>query len=385
MKPRFCVIGAGHGGLAMAGYLGLAGFRVALHSRSPEQIDPVRKRNGVQLEGSLKGFGPVEVATTDAEEGLAGCDVVMVVVPATAHRDVAEVCAPHLTDEQIVVLNPGRTFGAIEFRRALEANDCTAGVIVAEAQSLLVRSRVVGPGQVKVFRIKNVVPLAALRVHLIPRVLDILQPALPQFVPGDNVFNTGLNAVGPALHPAQAILNAARIEDGADFEWYGEGVSPSVCHVLESIDEERVAIAETLGIRGITARQWFYMAHNVSGSSLYEVIRANPSYRGVRAPRRLTHRYVTEDIPTCLVPVASIGRALGRPAPTMDSIIDLASAMTGTDFRATGRTVQSLGLTGMSVRDLRLLAIGGRIVARPDEREPEAAVAPAVLGGLDVG
>ncbi len=368
----------------MAGYLGLAGFRVNLYNRSAERIDPVRARSGVQLEGSLQGFGPIEVATTDAEEALTDCDVVMVVVPATAHRDVAEVCAPHLTDGQIVVLNPGRTFGAIEFRRALEARDCPADVIVAEAQCLLVRSRVVGPGQVKVFAVKNAVPLATLRVHLIPRVMEILQPAFPQFVPGDNVLNTGLNAIGPALHPAQAILNAARIEDGAEFEWYGEGISPSLCHVLESIDRERVAISETLGIRGITALQWLYIAHNVSGSSLYDVMRANPSYRGIRAPRRLTHRYVAEDIPTCLVPIASIGRALGRPAPTIESIVSLAAAMTGTDFRATGRTVEGLGLQGMSVRDLRLLAIGSEIGAQAEEREPDAAVAHATSGGLNV-
>jgi len=369
----------------MAGYLGLAGFPVRLYNRSPDRIGPVRARNGVQLEGVLKGFGPIEEVTTDPEEALADCDVIMVVVPATAHWDIGEACAPYLTDGQIVVLNPGRTFGAIEFHRALEAGGCTAGVVVAEAQSLLVRSRVIGPGQVKVFAVKNAVPLATLRVHLIPRVLDILQPALPQFVPGDNVLNTGLNAVGPALHPAQAVLNAARIEDGTDFEWYGEGISPSVCQVLQSIDEERVAVAETLGIRGITARLWLYMAHNVSGSSLYEVMRANPSYRGIRGPRRLTHRYVVEDIPTCLVPIASVGRALGRPAPTIESIVTLATAMTGTDFRAMGRTIESLGLQDMSVRDLRLLAIGSEVGAQADEREPEAAMAPAASGGVDAG
>jgi len=380
MKPRFCVIGARHRGLVMSGHLGLLGFDVQLYDPSPERVEPVRVRGGVQLEGVLKGFGSVSLATTDPAEAVRNCDIVMVVVPATAHRDVAETLGPHLRDGQIVVLSPGRTFGAIEFRHAMKSAGWDADTIIAEAQALLYASRAVGPGQAKVLSLRNSVPVASLRAHLIPRVLEALRCALPQFVPGDSVLNTGLNSIGPALHPAQMVLNAAWVEDGSDFEFYGEGLSPSVCRVLESIDRERVAVAETLGIRGITALQWLYMAHNVSGKSLYEVVRANPSYRGIMAPRRLSHRYLTEDIATCLVPISSIGREFGQPTPAIDSIVNLASATMGTDFRAIGRTVESLGLKGMSLRDLRLLAIGSERADESARPRVEAIPAPSAAG-----
>lgn len=380
MKPRFCVVGARHRGLAMSGHLGLLGFDVQVYDPSPERVDPVRMRGGIQLEGALKGFGSVSLATTEPAEAVRNCDIVMVVVPATAHRDVAEALGPYLCDGQIVVLNPGRTFGAIEFRHTMRSGGWDADTIIAEAQALLYASRAVGPGQARVLSLKNSVPVASLRAHLIPRVLEALRCALPQFVPGDSVLNTGLNSIGPALHPAQMVLNTAWVEDGTDFEFYGEGLSPSVCRVLESIDRERVAVAETLGIRGITALQWLYMAHNVSGKSLYEAVRANPSYRGIVAPRRLSHRYLTEDITTCLVPISSIGREFGQPTPAIDSVVNLAAAMVGTDFWAIGRTVQTLGIEGMSLRDLRILAIGGETVDEPAPPPAQAVAAQGATG-----
>lgn len=37
-STKFAVIGAGHGGLAMAGHLALMGFKVNLFNRSPERL-----------------------------------------------------------------------------------------------------------------------------------------------------------------------------------------------------------------------------------------------------------------------------------------------------------------------------------------------------------
>jgi opine dehydrogenase len=54
----------------------------------------------------------------------------------------AEKCAPHLKDRQIVILNPGRTYGANEFRHILrDEQKANADVTVAETQTLLYVSR----------------------------------------------------------------------------------------------------------------------------------------------------------------------------------------------------------------------------------------------------
>jgi opine dehydrogenase len=282
----------------------------------------------------------------------------MVVVPAYGHRWIAEKIAPHLVDGQIIVLHPGRTLGALEFRQVLAANNVTADVAVAEAQTFIYASRATGPSQVHIFRIKNSIPVASVRAHLIPTVINKLRQFYPQFMPGDNIFKTSFENIGSVFHPALCVLNAGWIENDIDFQFYHEGVTPSVARILEHIDEERVRVAEALGIRAITARQWLYMAYSTTGDTLFESMKKNPGYRGILAPRTLKMRYLEEDIPCSLVPMASVGQMLNVSTPTINSIIQMGSTINSTDYWSCGRTVENLGIAGMSLRDLRLIAIG---------------------------
>ncbi len=357
-KPVFCVMGAGHGGLAMAGHLGLMGFEVRLFNRTEERLRAVQVEGGVHVAGEVSGFGHVAVATCHAGEALEGADVIMVVTPATAHRDLAKAAAPHLRSGQVVVLNPGRTFGAVEFYQTLRRSGCEADVMIAETQTFLYASRVTGPGQAHVFRIKNYIPLATLRAHRIPECLARIRPAFPQFIPGDNVFKTSFNNIGTVFHPALMLLNTGWVEDPADFEFYYQGTTEAVSKVLERIDAERVAVAAALGLQAMTAREWLYFAYDAVGRNLFQAIHANPGYRGILAPHRMEMRYLSEDVPCSLVPMSSVGRRFGVPTPMMDSMIELASTILETDLRAGGRTLESLGIDGMDLRQLRMLAIG---------------------------
>jgi hypothetical protein len=49
---------------------------------------------------------------------------------------------------------------------------------------------------------------------------------------------------------------------------------------------------------------------------------------------------------------------LGVPTPAMRSIIHLASIMHGVDYMSLGRTVDKLGIAGMSVKDIRFFIVG---------------------------
>lgn len=357
-KPKFAILGAGHGGLAMAGHLALMGFEVSLYNRGEERLWGVAARGGIDLEGEVVGFGKIPVVTTSIEKAIHNADLIMVVVPATGHRYIAEQCAPYLKDNQMVILHPGRTFGAIEFRHVLLEKECKAEAIIAEAQTFLYASRVIGPGQARIFGIKNSIPVASIRAHLIPEVLKRLRIAYPQFVPGDNVFKTSFDNIGAIFHPTLSVLNAGWIESETEFQFYIHGASPSVSRVLEQVDEERIRVAEALGIRAMTARQWLYIAYDSAGSDLYTAIRVTPGYRGIMAPTNLRMRYIKEDVPASLVPIASIGKMLGVETPVIHSIITIASTINQCDYWAEGRTVERLGIQDMSLRDLRLFAIG---------------------------
>jgi len=359
---KFCVLGAGHGGLAMAGHLAIKGFNVNLYNRGRNRIKAVIQRKGIKVEGEVKGIGKIELASTNIKECIKGVDVLMVVVPANAHRFIAEASAPYLKENQVVILNPGRTGGALEFYNVLRQNKLKRFPFIAEAQTFLYASRALGPAHARIFSVKNSVPLATLPAYWIPGVLKIINRAFPQFIPGDNIFKTSFENIGAVFHPALTILNAGWIESTyGDFEYYIKGASKSVAQVLEKLDKERLDVAAALGIKVMSAKAWLYTAYSAAGSNLHEAIQDNPGYLGIKAPDRLHHRYVDEDVPMSLVPLASIGDMLKVETPTMKSIIRFASIMRGKDFWKRGRTVQNLGIKGMTIKEIRLLAVTGEI------------------------
>jgi opine dehydrogenase len=195
--------------------------------------------------------------------------------------------------------------------------------------------------------------LAALPSSRNGQVLETLSAAFPQFIDGANVLQTSLNNMGAIFHPALALLNSARIESRAgEFQFYIDGVTPSVARILEALDRERVTVASSLGIRARTAMEWLQMAYNATGASLHEAIHNQPGYYGITAPRTLQHRYITEDVPMSLVPIAALGQRYGVSVRGMDSIIRLACIMHQTDYWRRGRTLDRLGIEQLSVNEL---------------------------------
>lgn len=362
---NYTVIGAGHGGKAMAAHLALMGHLVTLYNRTPETIKTIRTRKGIELEsfpGGPTGFAKLKKCTSDIQEALNEAHVVMVVVPSSAHRDIAQACAPHLKDGQIIVLHPGRTCGAIEFVKVLRESNCSANVTVAEAETFIYASRSIGPAQAHIFSIKDAVPLAALPATRTQQVLDTINEAYPQYIDGGNVLKTGLDNMGAIFHPALTILNAGWIESTkGDFQFYIDGVTLSTARVLEVLDRERVTIAAALGVRAMTAMEWLKMAYDATGENLYESVHANPGYYGIKAPNRLEHRYIFEDVPMSLVPMAALGKRYGVSTRAIESIIHLASIIHRTDYWRRGRTLDKLGIENLSVSELTLYVNEGQL------------------------
>jgi opine dehydrogenase len=354
---KYTVIGAGHGGKAMAAHLALMGFHVTLYNRTAANIAVIEQRGGIELEsfdGGPHGFGQLAWVTDDIGEAVERAEILMVVLPSTAHAEIARLTAPHLREGQIVVLHPGRTCGAIEFANVLRAEGCAADVTVAEAETLIYACRSEGPAQVRLFSIKEAVPLAALPASRTRAVLRALAPAYPQFIDGVNVLHTGLNNMGAIFHPALTLLNVGRIEDTlGNFQFYMDGVTPSVARVLEVLDRERVTVAASLGIRARTALEWLRMAYNASGDDLYEAIHNQEGYKGISAPATLHHRYITEDVPMSLVPIASLAQRYGVSVRGIESMIRLASIIHRTDYWRRGRTLDRLGIESYSVSELQ--------------------------------
>lgn len=355
-KIKFTIIGAGNGGKAMAAHLAIRGYPVALYNRTFEHIAMIERRGGIELdsyEGCERGFGKLALVTDNLEEALQFADVVMVVVPASAHAEIARKSAPYYKDGQIVLLHPGRTCGSIEFHYEVNRNGLKADITIAETETFIYASRSDGPAQARIFRVKEAVPLAALPANRTQLVLDTISEAYPQYVDGVNVLQTGLNNMGAIFHPSLTILNAGRIESThGDFEFYIDGVTPSVARLLTVLDRERVTVASSLGIRARNAMEWLQMAYNVTGSDLNEAIHNQTGYYGIKAPSTLNHRYIFEDVPMSLVPIAALGERYGVSVNGINSIIRLACIIHQTDYWRRGRTLDKLGIQNLSVSEL---------------------------------
>ena len=349
MSARIAVLGAGNGAHAFAGDLALRGHSVRLYNKFADEIGALQASGGVTLEGAVTGFGPLELVTTDIGPVAADADIILVVVPAVAHAFMAEACAPHLRDGQLILLCPGRTGGALEFRQVLRAWGVKRRVIVAEAQTLLFVCRISGPARVRITAVKRETSLAALPACDTSLALGRIAPLYPQFTAAADVLETGLENIGAVFHPATTLLSTSRIESGAPFEFYLD-MTPSTARVIEAIDAERLAAARAYGVTTESASEWLGRSYvGISGNTLHERIQTNVAYRGIAAPRSLDTRYIWEDVPTGLVPMVELGRLAGVAMPASAAVVNLACAVLRRDFWREGRNATRLGLSGLSV------------------------------------
>jgi len=347
------VIGAGNGGLAIASHLALKGYAVNLYSIFKEELEPIILKGGIDLIGiKEKGFAVLNKVTNNIKLALDGADLIMIVTPANAHTKIAKGCAPYLKDNQVVILNPGRTGGALEFDKVLTEEKIRNKPIIGETQTLVYACRKINPTKVVIYGVKKSLSVASFPAKNIEKLMKVLNKAYPQFVPAVNVLETSLNNIGAIFHPTPTVLNSARIESGEKFDYYHEGITPVVASVLESIDRERLEVAKALKVKVQSAIDFLKKSYGVEADSLYQAIQNNMAYKGVKAPTKINIRYLTEDIPMSLVPIASIGRQLGVPTPNIDSIIKIGSTMLKTDFWKSGRTVERMGLNNLRANEI---------------------------------
>ncbi len=348
----FAVIGAGNGGQAIAAYLALKGYTVNLYNRSIERIIEIKQRGYIDLVGAYSGRGILNLVTNNIERAVKNVDIIMVVLPANAHKFVANKIAPIITPNQYIVLNPGRTGGALEFKNIIAKHNPIKEICVVEAQTLLFACRSLCNGEVNIFGKKNEVKVSALPGIRTKEFIKVIKEAFPEFTGSRSVLETSFNNIGSILHPIPTLLNCGRIEDTlGNFQYYVDGITPSISKIIEQADQERMLISKKLNIKTISLREWLAYTYKASGETLCEALRNTKEYHGIMAPPNICTRYIFEDVPQSLVPISDMGKHLGVITPTIDSIIHLTSILHGTDYYKYGRKISDMGLDGLSTVD----------------------------------
>lgn len=336
---KITVIGAGNSGLAMSAHLSSEGHTVTLWNRSKSTIEKLLESKTIHCQGIINDKVHIDTVTYDMREAVKDPDIILVTTPANSHKDVARNIGENINKKTFIVLNPGRTFGALEFKRIYEQYNFIEQTI-AETQTIIYTCRKTGEDSVNILSFKSDVLISTFDSRRNEELVSKLPECIQKyFKPAKSIIETSIGNIGMILHVAPLLLNTGWTENPSNiYKHYYDGITPTIANFIERIDEERVSVSEALGLKIESTEEWLKRTYHIEGDNLFECIQNNEAYKTIDAPNSLKHRYIYEDVPCGLVPIESVGLKLGLDMSYTTLTIDLACKLIGIDFRETGRT-----------------------------------------------
>ena len=357
---RIAVLGGGNGAHQMAADLTLAGLKVNMFEmpRFKENVEKLLRTGEIEtFGGAREGKASLNMASTDIEKVLEDVKHIFIVVPAFAHRPYAELLASYLKRDQTVTLFPG-TLGTLEFVKVLRDEGVTWDLTVAETDTLPWACRLVAPATVKVYHTLKRFGVGVFPSKRSRRVTEFLEKIFPIFTHPD-VISCGLSSLNPTLHAASVLLNVGRIEySRGEFYLYEEGITPSVARVVKAVDKERLAIGKAWGYDLTPVEEDLYLSGYGPKGNLWQAVRGS-SLTFIKGPTSIESRYLTEDVPYGLVPWVGLAGLVGLDVPVMKSVVWIVSALHGRDYWSEGRTLEKLGISDLSVEEIKRFVAEG--------------------------
>jgi len=361
-KPSVVVLGTGNQGLIMAGILARAGCDVSLCDlpEYEDSIDAVRDGGGISIKGAFgEGFVTPTLITTEIPEAICGRDILLFCVPAYGHEKFTRACAPYLEDGQLLVYIS--YFGAMRMSKLLKELTVDVEVILGEFLSCPYAGRKTKPNEAVIVKRKERLPFAAFPGRRTSEALDILNQLFGDLTPANSCLETSINNINPWGHVAGVVLNAGWIEaTRGGFSFYVEGKTPGVLNLEEAMEDEKVHVMQTLKLNStrtpVLVKELYRSVIQETGGS------AHPTkYKVQDAPQTLEHRYLLEDVPYGLVPVASIAKEISVPTPILDSTTTIASVLVQRDLIREGIGVCDIELSGLTAKEMVIYAKQGHV------------------------
>jgi opine dehydrogenase len=168
---------------------------------------------------------------------------------------------------------------------------------------------------------------------------------------------------GPIIHPPLILMNAGPLEHFEAWDIHNEGTQPSIRRVTDQLDAERIAVREALGYgaphfplrdhynKEGEGDEWMY------GRAAHEKLTDSGDWR--EDINLKSHRYMLEDTRLGLSLIVSVGRWAGVETPIAAGLLAIGGAVAERDLYREGRTLENLGLSDLSVEELRQLLQDG--------------------------
>jgi len=358
---EIAVLGGGNGATACAADLSAQGHRVRYWRRDAQALAGLRAAGAIVLkdaEGERRV--PIACVTEDIGGALRGAALVVMPDPAFTQAENAARIAPHLADGQVVFLPPG-TFGSYLMTKAIRAAGNRARFAFAETGTLPWLTRRHGPSTAAITARATRLPTGVFPARARQEAVSVIRGAFPALEPVEDALSAALMNAGPIIHPPLILMNAGPLEHFERWDIHNEGTQASIRRVTDALDAERIALRIALG----------YAAPHFPLADHYRADGDEWMY-GRRVHEKLTdskdwsekivlteHRYMREDIEQGLAFLVSVADWAGVACPVARGLLAIASAVLGRDLRASGRTLENLGLAGLSRAAMRALLADG--------------------------
>lgn len=364
----YAVIGATDHALALAAELRLAGNRVIVTEQAARKaaLDALAAAPGLNLDCQVESVvggkqrtlvTGIEVAP-DIATAVEAAQVLIFMTPQTAYEEILIAAAKSLRNDQIILLCPGGLGGALLVAR-IAAKAGVPDLLVAQTSAMPLGGRNAGPAALRIVSKKQSLPVGVFPASRTQELLERLAADFPQLIANADVVETGFAGAAMGLHPIPMIMNAARIEADGPYVYDSYEITPSIARVIDAVDAERQQILKALGAPLTTFADILKQSYGVPGDTFYEVVHAVPGYKQVKSPPDLRYRYLSEDVPTQLVPAVALARVLSVATPMLDATVNYTNAMHGCDYWRSGWNLEKLGLDGLDAAGIAALLASG--------------------------
>lgn len=351
MKSSIAILGGGNGAHTMAGDLALRGYRVRMYEDAAfiGRLNVLQQTLTIRCRGLINGSGKIEMLTDDMAKAIDGVKFIAVVTPSNAHVAVAQKLKGLVKKEQVILIYPGG-FGALEFKKVL-GDECP---VIVQTNNLPYDTRIEAPASIYCSGMSPV-SVAMFPADADRAILEEVMDISPFDKVYEDVLESDLSLVNPSVHSGPCLINIGAIEQQAlrgQFCMY-EHFTFGAAKIDWAIDAERKAVGAALGYHLTPLEDFCEPKGELKWQDIYQKMHGAPELTPITGPDTIWNRYLTEDCPNGLVPWSELGKLCGVPTPTMDAVISIYSLVHERDWRGIGIKLDTLGLEGMNVEEIR--------------------------------
>lgn len=323
---RITIVGGGNIGTQFAVHCAEKGHEVTVFTSRPEIYDG--HLNIVDDTGATIHEGDIKLATADPEQAFRNAEFIMVTMPSTMMKTVAETIFAHTDSAPVIGVVPGNGGSECAFRKCIERGNVFFGIERVPAIARLIQKG----KTVKSTGYRNELHVAALPrknaqacASMIARIFDMRCTVIPSFL------NLTMTPSNPILHTTRLRTLFRDWHEGVTYSriplFYEEWDDAS-SELLIACDEEVQAICRALPefeLQYVKSLRVHYESPTVE--AMTKKISSIPAFKGLTTPAvqldeglipDLHSRYFTADFSYGLTIIKQVAAFAGVQTPNID-------------------------------------------------------------------